>query len=184
MDRETALEIVKPQLTQRRYEHTVRVTDTALDLAEIYSVDRDKTEIAGILHDYAKFRPKEEMAHLIEEEGSLPDELLSYHIELWHAPVGAVLVEKETGISDPDVLGAIRYHTTGRDGMSQLEKVIFLADYIEPGRDFPGVDHVRELAKNDLDGAVVQALVNTITFLMKKKAKVHPDTLAAYNSLV
>lgn len=184
MDRNTALAIVEKQLTQRRYEHTLRVTDTALSLSEKYGTDREKTELAGILHDYAKYRPKEEMAAIIEKDDGLPDELLCYNIELWHAPVGAILVEEETGMTDSDILRAIRYHTTGRAGMTLLEKVIFLADYIEPGRNFPGVDHVRQLAGIDLDAAIIQALSNTVGFLMEKKQKVHPDTFAAYNSLV
>jgi predicted HD superfamily hydrolase involved in NAD metabolism len=184
MDRDTALEIVRKQLTKRRYEHTVRVTDTALALAVTYGADREKTELAAALHDYAKFRPEEEMKHIIKEDDGIPDELLSYNLELWHAPVGAHLVEEEVGISDPAILGAIRYHTTGRAEMTLLEKVIFLADYIEPGRDFPGVDDVRKLAEHDLNAAIVQALSNTVIFLMGKKQKVHPDTMAAYNSLV
>ncbi|HEX7063668.1 MAG TPA: bis(5'-nucleosyl)-tetraphosphatase (symmetrical) YqeK [Bacillales bacterium] len=184
MDRETALKIVKRQLTERRYEHTVRVTDTAVRLAEKYGADTEKAELAGILHDYAKFRPEDEMKEMIRQSGELPDELLSYDLELWHAPVGAVLIRKEAGISDPDILKAIESHTTGRAGMSLLEKVIFLADYIEPGRDFPGVDQVRELAENDLDAAIVQALKNTVQFLMGKGHKVYPDTIAAYNNLV
>jgi len=182
MDRETALEIVRKQLTKRRYEHTVRVTDTALALAIKYGADRNKTELAAALHDYAKFRPEEEMKHIIEEDDGIGDDLLSYNLELWHAPVGAHLVEEEVGISDPDILRAIRYHTTGRADMTLLEKVIFLADYIEPGRDFPGVEEVRR--EDNLNTAIVQALGNTVIFLIDKKQKVHPDTIAAYNSLV
>lgn len=184
MDRDTALEIVKKQLTEERYSHTVRVTETARSLAEEYGCDEKKAELAGILHDYAKYRPKKEMRRVIEEESDLPESLLSYHVELWHAHVGAFLLKTEIGISDPEILQAVRSHTTGRAGMSLLEKVIFLADYIEPGRDFPGVDHVRRLSKDNLDVAVVQALVNTMTFLMGKRRQVHPDTVAAYNDLV
>ncbi|HEX7063860.1 MAG TPA: bis(5'-nucleosyl)-tetraphosphatase (symmetrical) YqeK [Bacillales bacterium] len=184
MDRKTALKIVKKQLTDRRYEHTVRVTDTAIRLAGKYGVDCEKAELAGILHDYAKFRPKEEMKEMITQESRIPDDLLAYNLELWHAPVGAVMLEKEAGISDREILQAITSHTTGRAGMSRLEKVIFLADYIEPGRNFPGVQEVREVAEHDLDAAVVRALRNTVGFLMEKGEKVYPDTIAAYNSLV
>ncbi|HEU5139050.1 MAG TPA: bis(5'-nucleosyl)-tetraphosphatase (symmetrical) YqeK [Bacillales bacterium] len=184
MDRKTALEIVKKQLTEQRYEHTVRVTDTAIQLAGKYGVDGEKAELAGILHDYAKFRPAEEMKELIEQDSQLPDDLLTYNLELWHAPVGAVMIEKETGLSDWEILQAIRSHTTGRAGMSSLEKVIFLADYIEPGRHFPGVQEVRDIAEKNLDAAVIQALRNTVGFLMGKGEKVYPDTIAAYNSLI
>jgi predicted HD superfamily hydrolase involved in NAD metabolism len=85
---------------------------------------------------------------------------------------------------DKEVLEAIRYHTTGRPGMSLLEKVIYLADYIEPGRHFPGVDEVRALAKQDLDTALIQAVKNTILFLMKKNQPVYPDSFQTYNDLV
>lgn len=184
MNRETALELVEKQLTKRRYEHTIRVTDTALKLANHYQTDLKKTELAGILHDYAKYRPREEMEALIIKDNQLSEELLAFNLELWHAPVGAVLIERETEMDDPDILRAVRYHTTGRANMTMLEKVIFLADYIEPGRSFPGVDIVRELALSDIDKAIVQALGNTVNHLIENRRKVHPDTLAAYNSLI
>ncbi|MCP6368247.1 bis(5'-nucleosyl)-tetraphosphatase (symmetrical) YqeK, partial [Klebsiella pneumoniae] len=81
--------------------------------------------------------------------------------ELWHAPVGAFLVRNEVGITDKEVLDAIAYHTSGRPGMTLLEKIVYVADYIEPGRRFPGVDEVRELAKKDLNAALIQSLKNT-----------------------
>ncbi|HET7628390.1 MAG TPA: bis(5'-nucleosyl)-tetraphosphatase (symmetrical) YqeK [Bacillales bacterium] len=183
MDRERALAVVRKQLTEQRYEHTVRVTDTAVALAVKYGVNREKAELAGIFHDYAKNRPLHEMNQIITEE-DIPSDLANYPQQLWHAHVGAFLVQREAGISDEDVLAAIAYHTTGRAGMSSLEKVVFLADYIEPGRNFPGVEHVRHLAESELNTAVVQALANTISFLLKAKVKIHPDTLAAYNDLL
>lgn len=110
--------------------------------------------------------------------------LLEYSPELWHAPVGAYLVKKEAAIHDQDILTAIEFHTSGRPNMTLLEKVIYVADYIEPGRHFPGVEEVRELAEKDLDSALIQSLKNTISFLLKKNQPVYPDTLATYNSLV
>ncbi len=123
--------------------------------------------MAAIFHDYAKFRPKEEMKQIIVREKCLA-ELLDYNAELWHAPVGAYLAEKEAGITDPEILDAIRYHTSGRPGMTLLDKVIYVADYIEPGRHFPGVEEVRRLAETDLNEALIQAMKNTMIFLMKK----------------
>lgn len=183
MEREVALKLVHAQLTEHRYQHTLGVMETAIILAERFGADEKKTELAAIFHDYAKFRPKEEMKEIILREG-FPGDLLEYNSELWHAPAGAYLVKKEAGIDDLEVLDAIRYHTSGRPGMKVLEKVIYLADYIEPGRHFPGVEEVRELAKEDLDGALIQALQNTIMFLMKKKQPVYPDTFNTYNDLV
>jgi predicted HD superfamily hydrolase involved in NAD metabolism len=183
MEREQALEIVKAQLTEHRYQHTLGVTDTAILLARKYGADEKKAELAAIFHDYAKFRPKDEMRKIIVEEG-LPEDLLEYNTELWHAPVGAYLAEHEAGITDIDILDAIRFHTSGRRGMTKLEKVIYLADYIEPGRHFPGVEEVREMAQSSLHAALLQAVQNTIMFLMKKNQAIYPDTFHTYNDLI
>ncbi len=183
MEREQALKLVKKHLTEHRYLHTVGVMETAVILAEQYGVNAKKAELAGIFHDYAKFRPKEEMKEIIVNQGMRKD-LLDYNMELWHAPVGAYLVEQEAGITDKEVLDAIRYHTSGRPGMKKLEKIIYLADYIEPGRHFPGVEEVRELAKIHLDKAVIKAIQNTIVFLLKKNQTIYPETIFTYNDLV
>jgi predicted HD superfamily hydrolase involved in NAD metabolism len=183
MERVKALEIVKTQLTEHRYVHTIGVMETSIKLAEQYGADKKKAELAAIFHDYAKFRPKDEMKQIIIEQ-NMPSLLLEYNSELWHAPVGAYLAEKEAGIQDAEVLDSIRYHTSGRIGMTLLDKIIYLADYIEPGRHFPGVDEVRAMAEESLDNALLQAMKNTIQFLMKKNQPVFPDTFNAYNSMV
>lgn len=183
MNREVALELVKKQLTERRYQHTLGVTESAIKLANRYGADVKKAELAAIFHDYAKFRPKEEMRGIIVSQG-MAATLLDFHSELWHAPVGAYLVEKEAGITNTEILDAIRYHTSGRVGMTLLDKIIYLADYIEPGRLFPGVDEVRETAEISLNQAVIEAMRNTIVFLMKKKQAVYPDTFHSYNDLI
>ncbi|WP_243290627.1 bis(5'-nucleosyl)-tetraphosphatase (symmetrical) YqeK [Bacillus sp. FJAT-47783] len=183
MNREKALQIVESQLTEHRYVHTVGVMESAIFLAEQYGGDLKKAELAAIFHDYAKFRPKDEMKRIIIEQNMQKD-LLDHHAELWHAPVGAYLVQTEVGIQDEEVLNAIKYHTSGRKRMTLLEKIVYLADYIEPGRHFPGVEEVRELAQKDLDQALVKAMQNTIQFLMKKNQPIYPDTFHAYNDLV
>ncbi|WP_246940551.1 bis(5'-nucleosyl)-tetraphosphatase (symmetrical) YqeK [Bacillus pinisoli] len=183
MNRDRALAIVKEHLTDHRYIHTVGVMNTAIELAKLYDADESKVELAAIFHDYAKFRPKEEMESIIKSQ-PLPQDLLLFDKELWHAPVGAYLVEKEVGISDLDILNAIKYHTSGRTNMTLLEKIIYLADYIEPGRNFPGVEEVREIASTDLDLAVIYALRNTIQFLLKKQQTIYPDTFNTYNAMV
>jgi predicted HD superfamily hydrolase involved in NAD metabolism len=183
MKREEALKRVKEKMTEQRYIHTVGVMETAITLAKLYGVDQKKAELAAIFHDYAKFRSKEEMREIIISQ-AMPSDLLLYNAELWHAPVGAYLVEKEAGIKDQEILDAIRYHTSGRVGMTTLEKVIYLADYIEPGRRFHGVAEVRELAKVHLDKALIKAVQNTIHFLLKKDQPIYPDTFYTYNDLV
>jgi predicted HD superfamily hydrolase involved in NAD metabolism len=157
--------------------------ETAIALAKQYGGDEQKAESAAIFHDYAKFRPKDEMKEIIIEQG-FPQNLLEYNSELWHAPAGAYLAEKEAGIIDPEVLEAIRFHTSGRPGMTLLDKIIYLADYIEPGRHFPGVEEVRNVAKENLDKALIMAVKNTIIFLLKKNQTVYPETFYTYNDLI
>lgn len=182
MDQKKALELVRQQLPDKRYIHTLGVMESAQELAERYGADTEKAKLAAILHDYAKYRPLDEMVKIIKSE-HLPLDLLDYNSEVWHAPVGAVLVKKEADIYDEEILSAIRNHTSGCVGMSMLDKIIYLADYIEPGRSFPGVDEVRTVAMESLDQAVLQAMGNTITFLIKKNQMIYPDTFHAYNDL-
>ncbi|MCM3237074.1 bis(5'-nucleosyl)-tetraphosphatase (symmetrical) YqeK [Heyndrickxia oleronia] len=183
MERNKALEIVAKQLTEKRYTHTLGVMETAIDLAILYEADEKKAELAAIFHDYAKFRPLEEMKKIIIEQKFDPL-LLQYNPELWHAPVGAYLIQEEVGIKDVEIINAVRYHTSGRMNMTLLEKIIYLADYIEPGRQFPGVEEARKLAKKDLDEALIYSVKNTIIFLMNKNQAVYPDTFTFYNDLV
>ncbi|WP_337020542.1 bis(5'-nucleosyl)-tetraphosphatase (symmetrical) YqeK [Oceanobacillus massiliensis] len=179
---ELAIEKVKPHLTDARFQHTLRVAETAVKLAEQYKASSVKAELAAVFHDYAKYRPIDELASWIKRT-SLPKDLLEYHHELWHGPVGSILVEIEHGIADREIQDAIYYHTTGKAYMSKLDKIIFLADYIEPGRKFPGVDEVREMAKQDLTKACWMASRNTIAHLMNKNATIYPDSFHAYNDL-
>jgi len=179
---EEAKKVVKKQLTTKRYEHTLRVCDTAIELANHYGQSIEKVALASIFHDYAKCHSKETLKeHIISYQ--LPTQLLDFHHELWHGPVGAKLVEKRYDISDENVLNAIRYHTTGRQGMSPIELIVFVSDYIEPARNFPGVEEVRELAKVNIETAARIALKNTIIYLLHKNATIFPDTFLAYNEL-
>ncbi|WP_091657784.1 bis(5'-nucleosyl)-tetraphosphatase (symmetrical) YqeK [Alteribacillus iranensis] len=183
MDQKTALKLVKPHLTNKRYIHTVGVMNTAVNLAHRYEVNTNKAKMAAIFHDYAKYRSVEEMREIIQKNG-WDERFIQFNNELLHAPAGSYLVEKEIGIKDSEILSAIFWHTTGKANMDPLEKVIFLADYIEPNRNFPGVKEVREQAEVDLDRAVLMALHNTVLFLMSKEEPVFPETLHAYNDLV
>lgn len=176
-----AINHVKPHLTKERFQHTLRVAETAVKLATIYDKSVEgKVELAAIFHDYAKYRPLDEMKRWITAS-PLPKDLLHYHHELWHGPVGSILIEREYGISDLEIRNAIYYHTTGRANMSNIEMIVFLADYIEPGRSFPGIDEVRETAKQDIVHACWMVSRNTINFLLQKNATIYPETLHAYN---
>ncbi|WP_026674614.1 bis(5'-nucleosyl)-tetraphosphatase (symmetrical) YqeK [Alkalihalobacterium bogoriense] len=183
MEREEALEIVKAHLTEHRYTHTVGVMETAILLAKKYGQNKEKAELAAIFHDYAKFRPKDEMKAILLQQQIAVD-MLDYGDELLHAPCGAYLVKQEVGIDDEEVLQAIESHTTGRPNMTMLEKIIFISDYIEPNRIFPGVEEVRQVTFQDIDEGILMSIKNTVTFLMKKNQLVYPGTLATYNEMV
>ncbi len=173
-------EKVKNQLPPTRYEHTLGVVRTSEILAEKYHVLLESAQVAALLHDIAKYLPNNELKEKLIAANEM--EYLNYSPLVWHAPVGAIVAQKSYGIIDQDVLNAIKYHTTGRPAMSTLEKIIFLADYIEPGRIQPGVDEIRNLSGQDLNRAVAKTLANTIAYLKQKSsADIHPDTLAAYD---
>lgn len=182
MDLAEVLAAVKAELPRGRYEHTVRVVAQAKELAEQHEIDQRKAGLAAAFHDYAKKRSLAEMKRIILAS-DLPKDLLLYHHELWHGPVAAILVKAEFGITDSDVLNAIRYHTTGRARMSDLEMLISLADYIEPARRFAGLDDVREMSQIDLTQAAFLMSQKTIQFLMQQGSPIYPDTFHSYNYL-
>lgn len=183
MKRERLLSAVKIELNESRYEHTLGVVETAATLAKRFGADQEKADIAAILHDYSKCWPQAKLREWIVER-DLGEELLEHGAALWHAFVGAEAVRERLGIEDEDILNAIRYHTSGRPNMTVLEKVVCLADYIEPGRDFPGLQEVRELAEHDLNGALLRSFDNTIQLLLRKNRKLFPLTIEARNDLL
>lgn len=180
MDLNKAIDLVKAELVQSRFEHTLRVAEVSKELAVVYGVAVDKVQLAAILHDYAKNWPSEKLKSYILDNG-LPRELLDFDKELWHGPVGAHLFENQYGVVDQDILNAIRFHTTGRAEMSLVEMILYLADYIEPGRSFPGLQEVRQASEKNLKYACWLVARNTIMYLMKKNATIHPDSFYAYN---
>lgn len=181
--REELIEAVSDQMPDKRWKHTLGVMESSVKLAQRYGADPERAETAAILHDVAKYWPVERMREIIEQNG-LSTELLKYDKQLWHAEVGAFAAEHDYGITDTEVLDAIRYHTSGRENMSLLEKIVCLADYIEPGRDFPGVDEIRRLAKVSLEEGLVAGLDSTISLLLEKRRIVFPLTVLARNDLV
>lgn len=183
MDREKLLAQVRAQMNEKRYIHTLGVAASARTLAQKYGADPDKAELAGIVHDYCKCWPTSRM-HDYLLRYNVSEEIIHGEKELWHAFVGAIVIQDECRITDPDILQAVRYHTTGRVNMSLLEKVVCVADYIEPNRNYPGIDQVRMLAEQNLDQALAYGLGSTIQFLIEQKKQIHPLTLLAYNDLV
>ncbi|QAY65306.1 bis(5'-nucleosyl)-tetraphosphatase (symmetrical) YqeK [Paenibacillus protaetiae] len=183
MNREQMIESVRSQMPEKRWRHTEGVMATAVTLAERYGEDPAKAELAAILHDVAKYWPTSRMEQIIVEQ-HMPKELLLYDKELWHAPVGAWAAEHDYGVTDAEVLDAIRYHTSGRRQMTKLDKIVCLADYMEPGREFPGVDRIRELSEQSLDKALLAGFDSTIGFLLEKGRRIFPLTVEARNGLI
>ncbi|WP_407946661.1 bis(5'-nucleosyl)-tetraphosphatase (symmetrical) YqeK [Paenibacillus tarimensis] len=183
MDRNQLMESVRAQMPEKRWNHTLGVMQTAVELAKRYGVDEQQADLAAILHDVAKYWRTDTMEEIMRGNPEL-EPLLTQDKELWHAFVGAVVAERDYGITDPLVLDAIRYHTSGREKMTMLDKVVCLADYIEPGREFPGVDKIRELAKDSLERALIAGFDSTLSFLIERGKRIFPLTVLARNDLI
>ena len=183
LTRNELIEAVQSQISSKRFQHVLGVEQAAVQLAERYGVSIEKASIAALTHDYAKERSDKEMRELIFHE-KLDLEWLDYGSNIWHGPLGALLVERELGISNLDILNAIKHHTVGAEKMSLLEQVIYVADYIELGRDFPGVELVRTLAADDLQAAVGYETKQTLHYLIEKNRRIYPKTIATYNKWV
>ena len=145
--REKYLRALEPRLTPKRLRHSLGVEKMAGQLAKEYGEDPQKAEIAGLLHDYAKYIPDEQMLEYAKKFGIALCPAYEEKPNLMHGPVGAKLVEQELGICDPQILRAIALHTTGAWGMNKLEEILYLADLLEEGRDFEGVSQLRKVLK-------------------------------------
>ena len=176
-------EIIEKRMTSARFRHSKNVAKEAVRLAKKYGADVEKAEIAGILHDATKESSDEEQLELIERAGIELTPLERSTRKLWHAISGAAFVQVELGITDPDIINAIRYHTTGRAGMSLLEKVIFIADFTSAERDYDGVDKMRKVADKNLEDAVLEGMSFTISDLAQRKLTIAPDTFMGYNEV-
>lgn len=182
MEISEAKKLVKEKLPEKRYSHSLRVAETAVKLAEIYDGDKDKAELAGVLHDYCKYDDLSSMYQIVRQ-CELESDLLSYGSEILHGPVCAAIMEHDYHIEDEEVLLAIKYHTTGRQQMTKTEKLIFIADYIEPGRKTPGVEEIRDMAYNQgsLDKTIYEISKRTVLFLIGKDITVYGATIACLN---
>lgn len=171
-------------LTEKRRIHTEGVLEKALEMAGRFGADRDKTETAVICHDVFRGRDDESLNALIDEFGI--EERYKNNANLSHSKLACAMMRRDLGIEDEDVLNAVSYHTTGRRGMSVLEKIVFLADAIERGRDYPGVDEIRKKAETDLDGACLMSLEGTVRFLKEQgltDEEIDDDTIGARDDL-
>ena len=177
--KEKILEYIRMNLKESRLQHTYRVAETAVAMARREGADVRKAEIAALLHDCARNLPPEKLNSLVEELG-LPDRYRD-NVNLSHSKVGAAFAGRLFNIDDREILDAISYHTTGRCRMTTLEKIVFLADAIEPGRDYPGVEAIRDAAEESLDRGCLKSLEGTIEFLKAADKFIDNDTIEAFN---
>ena len=182
LDIQTMKEKLQSALSIERYIHTLGVAEESVKLAKRYGKDGliEKAELAGLLHDCAKDYPPDMKKRFCKEYHIPLDDIMKKQIDLCHPFLGAEVARREYGIEDEEILNAIRYHTTGRPNMSLLEKIIFVADYIEPGRkSFDGLEETRKLAYENLDCAVEKTLEQTIAYVKERGRILHPLSMEA-----
>lgn len=172
---------LKDNLTPQKYEHSYRVAEYAVSLAQIYGVDEKQVYLASLLHDITKcWGKKRQLAYLSKRRYNLsPQDQRAPQI--YHQITGALFASEKFGVRDKTILNAIQCHTTGREHMNMLDKILFLADSIEPARSYEGVENMRQIAKTDLDKAVLINFDRSITYIVSKSFYLHPQTVAARN---
>ncbi len=176
---------LQQSLSKHRYTHVLGVAAKARELAGQYGGDLDQAEVAGLLHDAAKQKTLADMQTLARRSfgDTLPDTIMSIG-SLLHGYAAVTIAKEMYGIHDEDLLAALAHHTTGAEQMSTLEKIIFIADYIEVNRDFDGVEHLRSIAAQDLDQAVLAGYDSTISHLLDQKKTIYTGTVINRNALI
>jgi predicted HD superfamily hydrolase involved in NAD metabolism len=178
---EDIIAIIQKRLSVNRCQHSLRVAEVARNLAERYQVDPGQAYTTGLLHDYAKGLSGQELLDLAEAHQLMDHPVDRLLPDLLHGPVGAYLVKRELGIEDEDMLSAIAHHTLGALEMSPLEEVIFLADMIEPGRDYPGLERLKCLAERSLEEGMLYGLETTIRYCIDQGRIIHPRSVEVRN---
>lgn len=186
MKLEEMRELLQESLAPKRFKHSVAVYETALDLAKAHALDKKLTEkvaVSALLHDCGRQVATKESAAKAHELKITINEIEEKQPILLHAKLGVYYAKEKYGVVDEEILDGISYHTTGKANMSVLAMIVFLADMIEPARDFPGVEDLRKLAYKNLEAAMLQAYSNTIKYLLKDGQLIHPDCIEGYNQL-
>lgn len=177
------LEELKKHLQPARLYHSINVAEEAKKLALCYGADPEKAYTAGLLHDIMKNTPDSELLNFFRENGIILTRTERVSRKTWHAIAGEAYCRLVLSVTDREILSAIRWHTTARAGMTLLDKVIFIADFISADRDYDGVERMREKAYVSLEDAMWEGLQFTLTELIENGWAVHEDSLAAYNEL-
>lgn len=169
---------------KKRLRHSIGVMNTAVDLADKYNYDKEKAKIAGLLHDCGKIEDKPTLLKMADTFGIIQDDVMKNNYQLIHGPLGASIAEKYYKIKDQEILNAIYYHTTGRENMTLLEKIIYISDYIEPGRKLLGLEEIRQTAYTDLDKAMLLSMDQVLKYILSKGELIHMNTVKARNYLI
>lgn len=177
-------ELLKSKLDEYRYIHSLGVAKSARHLAELYGSDPEKAYFAGLMHDVMKNAAPEEQLQMIKKADIILSSSERLNRKLWHAIAGAAFLKLELNITDPDIIGAVRWHTTGKAGMTKLEKTVYLADFISEDRKYPDVDKVRELAEHSLEGAMLYTQRYCISKLLADGMIIDPSSVDCYNELI
>lgn len=173
---------LKTVLSESRYEHTLGVEFTSANLAMCYKADIDKSKIAGLLHDCAKCIDDDEKLLECNRYNIKVSEYEKKVKSLLHSKLGAYYAKAKYNIDDDEILNAIKYHTTGRPNMSLIEKIVFVADYIEPSRNqAPNLDYIRYISYKDLDLAVYEILKDTLKYLNDNNQIIDDSSNQTYN---
>ena len=183
---EEILKWLKNNLNEERYEHSIGTAEMARDLAAKYSQNEDRAYIAGLLHDCAKCLPTEKLLEIIDNEHLDVDSIEKMNYKTLHAPLSAFVAKTDFGVSDEEILSAIRWHTIGKLNMSDFEKIIYLADKIETRtREDEYANPIREClgGPKGLDCAMLQSYKLTIKSLVDRNLKICPMTIDIYNHL-
>lgn len=178
------LEILKTRLTPERLYHSICVAEQAKHLAEIFGGDCEKAYTAGLIHDIMRYEPVENMLKIIEADGQTLTEVEKSITVTLHAVAGEVFLRKNLGVTDSEILSAVRWHTTGKEDMSLLDKIIYVADLTSEDRNYPDISEVRAMAEEDLDKTCLRGLAFTIEDNAKKCRQIHIDTIKAYNYFI
>lgn len=177
---EEAKRLVKPRLGQKRWTHTKNVKKMAVQLAEKWGADPEKAALAAILHDSAKELPRDALLQIFADNAIIAENAPARPAAIWHGIAAAIVAQTQWGVTDPEVLSAVRCHTTGKPGMGLLDKILYLADMTSAERDWPGVEDLRRLEMQDLDAALLVALEQSIEFVEEKGGELDPESVAAY----
>lgn len=175
--------ILKESLPLKRYKHSLEVYETAIKLAKEHKLDVEKVAIAALLHDCGREVAGRDSLAKAAELGIAVDETEANQPILLHAKLGVYYARHKYGVEDQEILDGILYHTTGAKDMTPLAMAVYLADLLEPTRNFPGIEDMRRLAKTDMEKTMMRAYAQTIRYLLEYDLLIHPNCILGYNQL-